>query len=151
MGRRTLVLVIAVALAVISGYAVWQYLSSVGDDAAAEYSEVEVYRATEDIASGTAGEDAAVMIETSSALRNQVVFEGQAGHARDGRALAQAEDRVPHQAGVHVPRGQAVADGHESRGGVRGTGIIDLVRGIRRGLQRAPRQQESQQERKHCD
>jgi Flp pilus assembly protein CpaB len=75
MGRRTLVLVIAVALAVISGYAVWQYLSSVGDDAAAEYSEVEVYRATEDIASGTLGEDAAVMIETSSALRNQVVFE----------------------------------------------------------------------------
>ena len=76
MGRRTLVLVIAVALAVISGYAVWQYLSSVGDDAAAEYSEVEVYRATEDIAAGTLGEDAAVMIETSSALRNQVVFEG---------------------------------------------------------------------------
>ncbi len=76
MGRRTLVLVIAVALAAVSGYAVWQYLSSVGDDAAAEFSEVEVYRATEDIVAGTPGEDATATIETSTALRNQVVFEG---------------------------------------------------------------------------
>jgi Flp pilus assembly protein CpaB len=76
MGRRTLVLVIAVALAAISGYAVWQYLSSVGDDAAAEFSEVEVYRASEEIVAGTPGEDAMAFIETSNALRNQVVFEG---------------------------------------------------------------------------
>lgn len=75
MGRRTLVLVIAVALAAVSGYAVWQYLSSVGDDAAAEYSEVEVYRATEEIVGGTPGEDASALIESSTALRNQVVFE----------------------------------------------------------------------------
>jgi Flp pilus assembly protein CpaB len=76
MGRRTLVLVIAVALAAISGYAVWQYLSSVGDDAAAEFSEVEVYRVTEDIVAGTLGEDAQAFIDTSTALRNQVVFDG---------------------------------------------------------------------------
>lgn len=76
MGRRTLVLVIAVALAAISGYAVWQYLSSVGDDAAAEYSEVEVYRASEEIVAATPGEDATALIETSTALRNQVVFDG---------------------------------------------------------------------------
>lgn len=76
MGRRTLVLVIAVALAAISGYAVWQYLSSVGDQAAAEFSEVEVYRATEQITAGTAGEEAQALIDTSTALRNQVVFEG---------------------------------------------------------------------------
>lgn len=76
MGRRTLVLVIAVALAAISGYAVWQYLSSVGDDAAAEFSEVEVYRASEDIVAATPGEDAMAFIETSTALRNQVVFDG---------------------------------------------------------------------------
>jgi Flp pilus assembly protein CpaB len=76
MGRRTLVLVIAVALAAISGYAVWQYLSSVGDDAAAEFSEVEVYRVTEDIVAGTPGEDAQAFIDTSTALRNQVVFDG---------------------------------------------------------------------------
>ena len=76
MGRRTLVLVIAVALAAISGYAVWQYLSSVGDDAAAEFSEVEVYRASEEIVAGTPGEDAMAFIETSNALRSQVVFDG---------------------------------------------------------------------------
>jgi Flp pilus assembly protein CpaB len=76
MGRRTLVLVIAVALAAISGYAVWQYLSSVGDQAAAEFSEVEVYRATEPISAGTPGEEAQALIDTSTALRNQVVFDG---------------------------------------------------------------------------
>ena len=75
MGRRTLVLVIAVALAAISGYAVWQYLSSVGDDAAAEFTEVEVYRATEEIVAGMPGEDATAFIETSTALRSQVVFD----------------------------------------------------------------------------
>ena len=75
MGRRTLVLVIAVALAAISGYAVWQYLSSVGDDAAAEFTEVEVYRATEEIVAGTPGEDATAFIATSTALRSQVVFD----------------------------------------------------------------------------
>lgn len=75
MGRRTLVLVIAVALAAISGYAVWQYLSSVGDDAAAEFTEVEVYRATEEIVAGTPGEDATAFIEASTALRSQVVFD----------------------------------------------------------------------------
>jgi Flp pilus assembly protein CpaB len=75
MGRRTLVLVIAVALAAISGYAVWQYLSSVGDDAAAEFTEVEVYRASEEIVAGTPGEDATAFIEASTALRSQVVFD----------------------------------------------------------------------------
>ena len=47
-----------------------------GDDAAAEFSEVEVYRATEDIVAGTPGEDATATIETSTAIRKQVVFEG---------------------------------------------------------------------------
>jgi len=76
MGRRTLVLVIAVALAVVSGYAVWQYLTSVEDDAAAQFSEVEVYRATEAIPAGILGEEARPLIATSRALRNRVVFEG---------------------------------------------------------------------------
>ncbi|MEN8042097.1 MAG: RcpC/CpaB family pilus assembly protein, partial [Actinomycetota bacterium] len=75
MGRRTLVLVIALALAAISGYAVWQYLSSVDDSARQEFSEVEVYRAIEPIATGTLGEEAKPLIEASTALRNQVVFE----------------------------------------------------------------------------
>ncbi len=76
MGRRTLVLVIALALAAISGYAVWQYLSSVEQDVAADFSEVEVYRATELISAGTPGEEARSLINTSKALREQVVFDG---------------------------------------------------------------------------
>ncbi|MEE8485506.1 MAG: hypothetical protein V3S38_02995, partial [Acidimicrobiia bacterium] len=76
MGRRTLVLVIAVALAVVSGYAVWQYLSSVEEDIKAEIQEVEVFRAIEPIASGTPGEEARPFIGTSVALRDHVVFEG---------------------------------------------------------------------------
>jgi Flp pilus assembly protein CpaB len=48
----------------------------VGDDAAAEFSEVEIYRATEAIVAGTPGEDARAMIDTSTALRSQVVFDG---------------------------------------------------------------------------
>lgn len=76
MGRRTLVLVIAVVLAVISGYAVWQYLSSVEESAQAEFSEVEVYRAIQNIPAGMKGEEARVLIETSTALRSSVVFEG---------------------------------------------------------------------------
>lgn len=76
MGRRTLVLVIALALAAISGYAVYQYLSSLGEAEAAKFSEVEVYRATEDIAPGLQGEEAMALIGLSTALREQVVFEG---------------------------------------------------------------------------
>ena len=37
MGRRTLVLIIAVALAAISGFAIWQYLTNVEDDIRALY------------------------------------------------------------------------------------------------------------------
>lgn len=76
MGRRTLVLVIALALAAISGYAVYQYLSSLGDAEAAKYSEVEVYRASEAIPAATPGEEARPKIVASTALRQRVVFEG---------------------------------------------------------------------------
>ncbi|MDK1019294.1 MAG: RcpC/CpaB family pilus assembly protein [Actinomycetota bacterium] len=76
MGRRTLVLVIAIALATISGYAVWQYLSSVEDEIKGQILEVEVFRASEPIAAGLPGEEARILIETSTALRNQIVFEG---------------------------------------------------------------------------
>jgi len=76
MGRRTLVLVIAVALAAISGFAIWQYLTNVEDDIRADIAEVGVYRALDFIASGTAGEEAQAFIETSTALRESVVFDG---------------------------------------------------------------------------
>ncbi|MCZ7532994.1 MAG: RcpC/CpaB family pilus assembly protein [Acidimicrobiia bacterium] len=76
MGRRTLVLVIAVLLAAVSGYALFQYLTSVEDDIRADISEVVVYRASADIPTRTPGEDAQINIVESTALRQYVVFEG---------------------------------------------------------------------------
>ena len=76
MGRRTLVLIIAVALAAISGFAIWQYLTNVEDDIRADIAEVGVYRASENIASSTPGEEARPLIEEGTALRESVVFEG---------------------------------------------------------------------------
>ena len=76
MGRRTLVLVIAVALAAISGFAIYQYLTNVEDDIRADIAEVGVYRATDGIAAGTPGEEARALIVEDKALRESVVFEG---------------------------------------------------------------------------
>ncbi|KAA3638864.1 MAG: hypothetical protein DWP92_05500, partial [Armatimonadetes bacterium] len=76
MGRRTLVLVIAVLLAAVSGYALYQYLTSVEDDIRADISEVIVYRASADIPTRTPGEEAQINIVESKALREYVVFEG---------------------------------------------------------------------------
>jgi len=76
MGRRTLVLVIAVLLAAISGYAVYQYLTSVEDDIRADVEEVIVYRAASPIPVKTPGPEAAPFIVESTALREYVVFEG---------------------------------------------------------------------------
>jgi Flp pilus assembly protein CpaB len=76
MGRRTLVLVIAVLLAAISGYAVYQYLTSVEDDIRADVEEVIVFRAASPIAVKTPGPEARPFIVESTALREHVVFEG---------------------------------------------------------------------------
>lgn len=76
MGRRTLVLIIAVALAGISGFAVWQYLSSVEDDLRSDIAEVVVYRASDPISAGEAGSESRNRIAESTALREQVVFDG---------------------------------------------------------------------------
>jgi Flp pilus assembly protein CpaB len=76
MGRRTIVLVIALLLAVVSGFAIWTYLSSIEDDIRADIAEVIVYRTTETIEVGTTGEEAKPLIEEGLALRESVVFEG---------------------------------------------------------------------------
>jgi len=76
MGRRTLVLVIAVLLAGISGFALYQYLSSVEDDIRSDISEVIVYRANQGIPARMPGTEAAPLISESTALRQHVVFEG---------------------------------------------------------------------------
>ena len=76
MGRRTIVLVIAIALAAVSAFAVWRYLTTVESDIRADIAEVRVYRATELIEPKTTGEDAQPVIEEALALRENVVFEG---------------------------------------------------------------------------
>ncbi len=76
MGRRSLVLIIALALAAVSGFSVWQYLSSVEDEARSEVQEVIVYRATELIDTGTSVTEIEPLIEKSSALVESIVFEG---------------------------------------------------------------------------
>ena len=76
MGRRSLVLIIALALAAVSAFSVWQYLSTVEDEARSEVQEVVVYRATELIDTGTSVVEVEPLIVESSALVESVVFEG---------------------------------------------------------------------------
>ncbi len=76
MGRRSLVLIIALALAAVSAFSVWQYLSTVESDARANVQEVIVYRATGFIDTGTSVSEAEGLIKQSTALKESVVFEG---------------------------------------------------------------------------
>ncbi len=76
MGKRSIVLFVALGLAAVSAFAVWQYLAGVDDRARADIQEVEVYRATEFIEMGTEGEIAAPLIVPKTALLEAVVFEG---------------------------------------------------------------------------
>ena len=76
MGKRSLVLIIALALAAVSAFSVWQYLSTVEDEARAEVQEVVVYRATQLIETGTSAVEAETFIEESTALVGNIAFEG---------------------------------------------------------------------------
>ncbi|MCP3997462.1 MAG: Flp pilus assembly protein CpaB [bacterium] len=76
MGRRSLVLIIALALAAVSAFSVWQYLSNVEDEVRSDVQEVVVYRATELIDTGTSVVEIEPLIEKSTALKESVVFEG---------------------------------------------------------------------------
>jgi Flp pilus assembly protein CpaB len=76
MGKRSLVLIIALALAAVSAFSVWQYLTTVEDEARAEVQEVVVFRATELIETGTSVVEAESFILESTALVEVVVFEG---------------------------------------------------------------------------
>jgi Flp pilus assembly protein CpaB len=69
-------LIIALALAAVSAFSVWQYLSTVESDARANVQEVIVYRATEFIDTGTTAAEAKDFIKESSGLVESVVFEG---------------------------------------------------------------------------
>ena len=76
MGRRSLVLIIALVLAAVSAFSVWQFLSTVEDEARAEVQEVVVFRATQLIETGTSAVEAETFIEQSTALVSNVAFEG---------------------------------------------------------------------------
>ena len=76
MGKRSIVLFIALGLAVVSAFAVWQYLSSIEENVRADIQEVEVFRATEFIDTGTEGSVARPFISQSRALSEAVAFDG---------------------------------------------------------------------------
>ncbi|HEX9854822.1 MAG TPA: Flp pilus assembly protein CpaB [Acidimicrobiia bacterium] len=78
MGKRTIVLVVALALAAVSAFSIWQYLSGVEGDLREGLREVRVYRAAQFIPAGTAGETLTIpdFIEEGTALAEDVAFEG---------------------------------------------------------------------------
>ena len=55
MVKRTVVLVVALVLAGVAAFSIWQYLDGVNDDARAGFELVPVVRATEDIPARTPG------------------------------------------------------------------------------------------------
>ncbi len=55
MGRRTLVLIVALLLAAVAAYALWQFMSNVQSEAEAKLEYRTVYRAVDPIAEGTEG------------------------------------------------------------------------------------------------
>ena len=63
MGKRTIVLVVALLLAAVSAFSVWRYLDTLEDRVRRDINEVEVYRATQRIATGTSGAEAKDLIE----------------------------------------------------------------------------------------
>ncbi len=76
MGRRSLVLIIALALAAVSAFSVWQYLSTVEDEARREVQEVIVYRVNELVDTGTSVTEIEPLIVESTALVESIVFDG---------------------------------------------------------------------------
>lgn len=76
MGKRTLVLVIALGLAAASAFLIWNYLTSVESDLRGDLETVVVFRATQRIEAGTPGEDARGLIAEGTAAAGDIVFEG---------------------------------------------------------------------------
>lgn len=78
MGKRTIVLFVALILAAVSAFAVWRYLSTVEDNVRRDISEVVVWRATQPLDTGTEGQlivDNNWIVE-SQELAEFVAFEG---------------------------------------------------------------------------
>jgi Flp pilus assembly protein CpaB len=78
MGRRTIVLFVALILAAVSAFAVWRYLSTVEDNVRKDIAEVLVWRATQPLDTGTEGQ---LILDNSWIVQSQelsefVAFEG---------------------------------------------------------------------------
>lgn len=76
MSRRTLVLLLALGLAALAAFSIWRYLETVESSVRAGITEVRIYRATAPIDPGTTGANAVDLIEESTALADNIVFEG---------------------------------------------------------------------------
>jgi pilus assembly protein CpaB len=72
VGKRTVVLVIALVLAAISAFAVWRFLTEVEDDAREGLNEVTVYRALEFVEEGSLGADVLNQFEASTEIEELV-------------------------------------------------------------------------------
>ena len=57
MGKRIAVVAVALVLAAVAGFSVWQYLASVDDAAQDRFELVDVYRAKTDLPAGISGDD----------------------------------------------------------------------------------------------
>ena len=97
MGKRTIVLVVALVLAAVSAFAVWQYLSNVEEDVKKDIVEAVIYRATERIDVGTEGVVARDFIAEDTAFAVDVAFEGSTIVCT---GLALREDQDPVDVGI---------------------------------------------------
>jgi len=72
LGKRIAVVAVALVLAAVAGFSVWQYLASVDDAAQDRFQLVDVYRATDDLPAGISGDDVIVngLFEKSSENRD---------------------------------------------------------------------------------
>lgn len=95
MARRTIVLVVALLLAAIAAFAVWQFLTNVQEEAEADLELVPVYRAQDFIAEGLEGDliiSQGRAVESQEELRfvpvNAITNEDQLRQALSGRVAA---------------------------------------------------------------
>jgi len=76
MSRRTLVLLLALGLAALAAFSIWRYLDTVEGTVREGITEVRVFRASQPIEAGVSGAVAFETIQESTALADNVVFEG---------------------------------------------------------------------------
>jgi len=89
MVKRTVVLIVALVLAGIAAFSIWQYLEGVDDDAREGLQLVPVYRAAQDIPARTPGN---TIIEESLFLESEESFDFLPGDPNETVAFQTAEE-----------------------------------------------------------